>query len=174
MVTAGEVPHDGLNLRIVATPEERAKLAAGFDLLAVARFEAELHVRPFARTGLHVTGRVRALIEQTCVVTLEPVENAVDEPVDVKLVPESEAHKWLKPPSEDDDDLDSEREDPPDLFDGSSIDVGAIATEHFALGIDPYPRKPGAVFDAEAFGVAPPPDEAPVSPFAALAQLKKD
>ena len=50
---------------------------------------------------------------------------------------------------------------------GGMVDLGAIATEYFLLGIDPYPRKPGAVFDHE---IAPPDPED--HPFAALKALK--
>ena len=50
---------------------------------------------------------------------------------------------------------------------GGSIDLGALATEFLILGLDPYPRKPGATFQ-------PPADAKPEeSPFAALAALKK-
>ena len=48
----------------------------------------------------------------------------------------------------------------------------AIAVEHFMLGLDPYPRKPGAVFDPVALGLEAEPKE--VSPFAALARLGKE
>ena len=54
----------------------------------------------------------------------------------------------------------------PGRVDGT-IDLGAIATEFLILGIDPYPRKPGIVFDAPRTG------EASGHPFAALAALKK-
>jgi hypothetical protein len=37
--------------------------------------------------------------------------------------------------------------------------------EHLALDLDPFPRKPGAVFE-------PPPPEGPESPFAVLRVLK--
>ena len=50
----------------------------------------------------------------------------------------------------------------------ASVDLGAVATEFLLLGIDPYPRKPGAVFDAPATG------DPAGHPFAALAALKKD
>ena len=48
------------------------------------------------------------------------------------------------------------------------VDLGAIATEFLLLGIDPYPRKPGVVFEALAD------DEYDTAqPFSALAALKK-
>ena len=41
--------------------------------------------------------------------------------------------------------------------------LGALTAEFFALGLDPYPRKPGVEF------AAPAEEAAPDSPFAALA-----
>ena len=59
------------------------------------------------------------------------------------------------------------RDDTEPLIDGK-IDLGAIATEFLIVGLDPYPRKPGAVFQ-------PPVDATPdEGPFAALGALKKD
>ncbi|MGZ3360151.1 MAG: YceD family protein, partial [Xanthobacteraceae bacterium] len=58
-------------------------------------------------------------------------------------------------------------EDAPEPLVGGMIDLGAIATEFLILGLDPYPRKPDAVFEAPPGG-----DEA-AHPFAALAELKK-
>ena len=50
---------------------------------------------------------------------------------------------------------------------GGVVDLGALATEFLILGLDPYPRKPGAVFEAPQ-EVKPDP-----GPFAALAGLKE-
>jgi len=52
------------------------------------------------------------------------------------------------------------------LLDGK-VDLGALATEFLILGLDPYPRKPDAIFQPPADGQ---PDE---GPFAALGVLKK-
>jgi len=65
--------------------------------------------------------------------------------------------------------IDSGELDPPDLLSGPTIDLGAIAVEHFLLAIDPYPRAPGAELPAEA---ADPSPDSSDSPFAALARLR--
>ena len=44
------------------------------------------------------------------------------------------------------------------------VDLGAIATEYFLLGIDPYPRKEGAVFEPRLA------KDPAANPFAALAR----
>ena len=54
-------------------------------------------------------------------------------------------------------------EDEPDLVIEGKIDIGALAAELFALGLNPYPRKPGVEF------VAPAKSARAHSPFAALA-----
>ena len=50
---------------------------------------------------------------------------------------------------------------------GDRIDLGALATEFLLIGIDPYPRKPDATFQA------PEVEDDSTRPFAALAALKK-
>ncbi len=61
--------------------------------------------------------------------------------------------------------LDPDGEDPADVLEGDQIDLAAYVVEHLALEIDPYPRKPDAVFE-------PPAAEPETSPFAVLLQLK--
>ena len=50
---------------------------------------------------------------------------------------------------------------------GGVVDLGALATEFLILGLDPYPRKPGAVFQS------PEETAAGEGPFSALAALQK-
>lgn len=157
-VSVAEVPAHGLDLRVEPSEAERASLARHLAVLAVPEFSAKLHVAPEGRDGLRVTGTIEATVVQTCGVTLEPFEAPVKEAVDVHFVPAGTA---VPPAAEDD-----ESYDPPDEIVNGGIDVGALATEFLALGIDPYPRKPGAVFEAPAE------DAAAASPFSALSRLK--
>jgi len=72
-------------------------------------------------------------------VTLEPIENGLEEQVDLMF---SSASTGASQTDTKDDD-----EPPEPLVDGK-LDLGAIATEFLLLGIDPYPRKAGASLDA--------------------------
>ncbi|MDR3495121.1 MAG: DUF177 domain-containing protein [Ancalomicrobiaceae bacterium] len=169
-VILAEVPNDGRHVTIAAKQDELAALAEFADVEAVTRFAAELHIRPWSKHGFIVTGTVSADVVQTCVVTLEPVPNVVNEAIELKLVPSSEAERYApKPDSTGEVEVNADAVDLPDFFDGPSIDVGAVAVEFFVLGLDPYPRKDGAVFD-------PPddPDAASLSPFAKLLALKRE
>jgi Large ribosomal RNA subunit accumulation protein YceD len=106
---------------------------------------------------------VRAAVGQDCVVTLEPLDNEIDEPIDLIFAPAggADAHGAAGAAGEGGNDA------TPEPLVGEMVDLGAIATEFLLLAIDPYPRKPEAVFQ-------PPSDAGDAAhPFAALAALKK-
>lgn len=88
-----DVPESGLDLRLVADEAERAHIAAADDLVGLALFEAELHVARRGKAGVRVTGEVRARLTQTCVVTLEPFELDLREPIDIVYAPQTEAEE---------------------------------------------------------------------------------
>ena len=114
--------------------------------------------------GLHVTGELNANVGQVCVVTLEPIDNTLSEKVEIDFLPASaSAHARTLA-----DTVDDNGEDPPELILDGMVDLGELAVEFLILGIDPYPRKPGAEF------VAPDAETTDSGPFAALAKLKQD
>jgi len=156
-VEVREVPETGLHLELEANETARSAIAKVAQLTWIAKLHASFDVTRRG-AGLHVTGRVTAEVGQTCVVTLEAVTNRIDEDVDLTFLPGAP-----EPVAGGD----AEMNAPEALRDGR-IDLGAIATEFLVLGIDPYPRKEGAAFDAPAAD-----DDTP-HPFAALAALKKD
>jgi uncharacterized metal-binding protein YceD (DUF177 family) len=158
-----DVPDTGLHLDLVADEHVRAGVAALAGLVDMPRLEAVLDVVRHG-SGLRATGRVTATVEQTCVVTLEPVENEVDEPIDVIFAPADAAEPAAADVGEDALD-DTEL---PEVLSNGTADIGAVATEFLLLGIDPYPRKPGATFQAPSGQNG----AEVISPFAALAKLK--
>jgi uncharacterized metal-binding protein YceD (DUF177 family) len=160
-VAVAEVPETGRRLDLVADAVTRAAIAKFADLPQVARLEAEFELTRHARNGLRVVGRVSATVEQTCVITLEPMLSEIEEDVDLVFVPASDIASRVH---DEEDTLD----DPPELLQDGIVDLGAVATEFLVLGIDPYPRKPGSVFEAPQEG-----NTGTDHPFAKLAALKK-
>ena len=158
------VPEDGIHVEISADAATRAALSQSASLRDLSRLEAQFDITPCGRDGLHVVGEVSALVGQNCVVTLEPIETNILEQIDLVFTAGQQASLG---------DADGEASfglsdaEPPEPLVGGAIDLGAIATEYFLLGIDPYPRKAGASFEAPAA------TEVAVNPFAALAALKK-
>lgn len=161
-LAVSDVPDTGRQLDLVADGAVRTATAKLAGLRDLPRLEASFDVALRGKGGLRVSGHVRATVGQVCVVTLEPVENEIDEPVDLVLAPLNS-----RPAGIAGDDGDDAAEDGPEPLVDGTIDLGAIATEFLLLAIDPYPRRPGAVFQSPLAG------EAAAHPFAALAALKK-
>jgi hypothetical protein len=145
----------------VADGAARDAIAKATGLAALPRLEAGFDLTRQGSDGLRAVGRVSATVVQNCVVTLEPIESEIDEAVDLVFLPDVA-------PQTDAVDLQAlEAGEPPEAIRDGVIDLGAVATEFLLLGLDPYPRKPGAVFEA------PPAGDPTSHPFAALAALKK-
>jgi hypothetical protein len=158
-----EVPEAGRRVSLEASAEIRAALAGPAGVDAVERLTAQFDLSRRGRDGLHVTGQVNATVRQTCVVSLEPVVNTIDEAVDVDFAPPRAAETARSEEIE----IEAGAGDEPEPLAGNNIDLGVLATEFLILGVDPYPRKPDVAFE-------PPVASDPAGhPFAALAAWSK-
>ncbi len=171
----GALPADGIDIHNVAQPDDCRAVAHALGLESVESLQADWTIRPWHRSGVRVVGTVNAAVIQTCGVTLEPVAARISETVDRRYTTD-ERLVAVRADDRGGFDIDPEEPDPPDLFDGETLDLGAVAMEHLSLGIDPYPRAKDAAFDGfEAMPRAAieqdAPTEAKSSPFAALAAL---
>jgi Large ribosomal RNA subunit accumulation protein YceD len=164
LVRVEDVPEAGKHVRLEANEAARAALAEPAGVDAVERLVGSFDLARRGRHGLHVSGRVNATVRQTCVVSLEPMVNEVDEAVDVDFVP---AHKGAAADSPDEEAYLARAADEPEPLVGGGVDLGLLATELLILGVDPYPRKADATLR-----VPPTPDPTGHS-FAGLAALKK-
>jgi uncharacterized metal-binding protein YceD (DUF177 family) len=135
-------------------------------LREVLSANASLDLAPMREGRVHVVGTVKARVGQICVVTLDPIENEIDEAIDLIFAP-PEQIPALADLVDDAAEGDAEIPDPPEPIVGGLIDIGRLATDALFLAIDPHPRKPGAVFDLPAI-----PDDPEDHPFAALKALK--
>jgi hypothetical protein len=141
------LPTKGMPVVIVADEKQRQSLAAIHHLVSVERYRAELLVTSWKRNGIKVDGFVEADITQECVVTLDPITASMREKVEGLFLPEDSKLGRQGFNNAGEIVLDAEGPDSPETFSGDTIDVGALAEEFFGLGIDPYPRKPGAVVE---------------------------
>jgi hypothetical protein len=163
-VAVEDIAEAGQHFELVADAGVRAAVAELAGLRELPRLEAKFGVTRRDAGRLHVTGVVSATVGQNCVVTLEPLANEVEETVDLLFVP------GAVPPQEAAGAEPKPRDvkwDDPEPLTGDAIDLGALATEFLILGLDPYPRKPDAVFE-------PPAENEPeAGPFVVLAKLTK-
>ncbi|MCS0496990.1 YceD family protein [Ancylobacter mangrovi] len=163
-VTVASLPDDGLTLNLSPDAGTRAALAKDFGIPGIPALRARVTLTPRAKGQVEVGGHVDAVVTQTCVVTLENFDSPVSEDIELRFAPEDQIPE-IQPGTE----IDVREADLPDPLVDGIIDAGAVVAEFLALGLDPYPRKPGAIFEPPAE-----PSAAELSPFAALARLRKN
>lgn len=153
---------DGERLDLVADEGERGAIAKRLRLGRIDRLDAHATLLRSGAT-VRAKGRLMAAVEQSCVITGDPVPARLDEPFDILFMPEPDE---VQP----DDEIELNPEDCDIVFyDGGAIDLGAAIADTLALGLDPYPRSADAEAALKEAGVM---TEAEASPFAALAKLK--
>lgn len=157
-----ELARGPIQVRLEPDEAERAKIAKGLGLKSLPRLTADLIVRPWL-DGAEIVGRFEAVVEYVCSVSLEPFEAPVAGEIAVQVVPAGSP--MAAEPEAGGGELDPDAPDPPDVLAGDAIDLAAYVTEHLALEVDPFPRKPGVEFD-----FVPPAEEE--SPFAVLKKLQ--
>jgi hypothetical protein len=165
-VVVAQIPDTGLHRDIEADQPARAAMAQLAGLREILSAKASLDVTPTGGGRFHVAGRVRARIGQTCVVTLDPIENDLDEEVDLIFAPPEQIPELADLVDEAIEDG-AEIPDPPEPIENGVIDLGRLATDALFLAIDPYPRRSDAVFEAPVEAADP-----EAHPFAALKALK--
>lgn len=160
LVALADIPDRGLDLHFEATAEECAAVAQWLDAPKVSSLTADYRL---VRRGSQVKlqGTLHAILTRTCVVTLEPFETQLEEPVTMRF----SEHASADGAAEASVSHDAEEEDLPDPIVNGRIDIGAVTAEFLSLGLDPYPRKPDTAFRYEE-------DQGKENPFAALAKLK--
>jgi hypothetical protein len=149
----------GASARVTPDEAERAVIARALDLASLGRLDVIFEISG-GRGEWRLSGHIDAEGEQVCGVTLAPLAFRISEPFSLWLVQGDQA------PVGEDGVLELSPDDEgPDLIDSPRVDLGVYAVEQLALRLDPFPRAPGAVFEA-------PESEAPPSPFAVLARLR--
>lgn len=171
VIPAAEFMDGEIVCRVEAEPDELRALAERLGLLSVDRLVCEAKLRHLpdesrARARVNFT----ADVIQSCVVTLEPIATRIEDTFERDYVM----------PKEPQDEVSAgagltmrevvvalEDPDEPEPWTGEDIDLGVAVAEQLALALNPYPRKPGAVFAGyqEDGG-------AREHPFAALARLR--
>ena len=147
VVKASNVPEAGIDVSIDADPEECAATAQRLGVSEIRALSLDVSVKPWRKGGLRVDGGVRGHVTQPCVVTLEPVEELVEESFKALFAAESETARVFADAEIVIDAM--EDDDPPEALNRGEVDVCQIAIEHLALGINPYPRKDGVSLEDE-------------------------
>lgn len=161
----------GSHIIVRAQPADLPAIAAHLGLASLETLEAR-YVASRSGDTVKLEGTIVARLHQSCIVTLEAFPVELEVPVRLDFAPEEESRIAARRAEDDDHGkIDVEvmlnEADPPEPIVDGIIDLGTVTLEFLALGLDPYPRKPGVSFEAA------PADAGVESPFAALAKLKR-
>lgn len=163
------LPEGGRPAKLVASEKQRSAIANHCGLSEISMLEADLLVSAFGGEGAAIAGTLRATVAQPCVVTLRPVTQNIDAELGMKFLPRRDGIP-VRGTAGQEVVIDIGEDDPPEILDGSNIDLWAVIVETLLLNADMFPRSAGAQ-------LAHPPDtaadpEEPDSPFAVLAKLE--
>lgn len=169
-VDVSKLPDKGIARRIAPDAAQRAAIAERLGLLALDAFEVEIRVTPWRGAGARLEAAFTADVVQRCVVTLDPVPQHVEDRFTLTFLPPDRLPapapgEEILLSAEDEEDMPEPLEGP----EGTLLDAGELAVQYLSLALDPYPRAPGARVP-EQYQPRPEDD---VSPFAALAALRK-
>lgn len=138
LINVERLGREPMNFDIKATAEECEALAKSLDILGLSDVEAKGSlIRRSTNGQITASGRVRAEAVQACVVSLQPVAQAIDEEFTVFYTfdPEDLVVEDLEKV------VGLDEPDPPELIVGGRIDLLAMISEQIALALDPYPRR---------------------------------
>lgn len=152
-IEADEISETPRSYFLSPTEQEIKDLERRLDVKSIDRLEATLNVSRQAGGRIYVQGHMKAKITQSCVVTLEPVEDWIEDDFDawyldkdstVSFTEAKKNHQTKKGHVEVE--VSEESDDPEPLVDGK-IQGGELVTQYLSLAINPYPHKEGAAHE---------------------------
>ena len=156
-----------------AHPKEREALAGRLGVDALDSLQGQAVLQILSNGDVRMTLSAQARVQQTCVVTLQPM--VTDASVNFTTTYTQEQDEEWGHDEEQFEDIDDDIE-PPEPIENGQIDLGEACVEQLALEIDPFPRVKGATFDGYSTdpGAAQEDAQAKPNPFAVLSKLKTD
>ncbi len=171
----------GRELKIEASEEQCANLCKRLKVNNIEGLKADLTVkRKPSSAVIHVMGRFQAIVNQTCVVSLEAFDTKIDEPLQGWFIDKESTVSFAEAKHErevvkqqGEIEITDEKDDPESMVDGM-IDLGELVVQHVSLALPPYPKKEGV--SSEYTDESPPADDKSslrTNPFEALKDWKE-
>lgn len=126
----------GAEVLLVPDAEQRRAIATAIGAVKISKLRFTGHLKPLGKTDWQLSAQLAATVQQSCVVTLAPVNTRIEETTTRTYLarpPEAEAGSELETPRDDTIEALSEH-----------IDPGAVMVEALALAMPQFPRTPGA------------------------------
>jgi uncharacterized metal-binding protein YceD (DUF177 family) len=147
-----------VTVSVSADPAEACALAKRFGIEGVEALEAELTLSRSGRQ-VRVDGSFNAVVDQVCVVRLEPFQSTVEGEVEEEFqLTQDLRHREVV--------VDEGTMEP---LVGDVIDIGEVVSQNLSLLLDPFPRAPDATLSDLEYD---PPEDNSDKPFAALNKIR--
>ena len=155
---------DRRTFRRQASDAERLRLSDQFGEAECRALVTTYAITPLAPGRYRVSGSVTATLELVCGVTLDPIEQGIEEGFEVEFRSDARRLGGLEL------DFDALGDDDPEPIEQGLIRVGRLIGEIVASAIDPFPRADDAELERTEVGEG----EETANPFAVLSQLKSE
>lgn len=137
-------------VKFTASERQRIDLARRLGVVSVEEANATVTLQHAGGGMIHAMGSLQASLTQSCVVTLAPVPDIIQEEFEGWFGDKASAVSFARAKSEREAkkahveaELLEESVDPEPII-GGKIDIGELATQYLSLSINPYPRAEGA------------------------------
>lgn len=179
IINADEAGDALKELHVSPDEKDRQKIAGLLGILELKSLSAELRFKR-VQGGLvvRIDGDFAALVVQSCVVTLDPIESEIKDSFSAWYADPEQAISFNKALKQRELEkqhgeipIVDEKDDPEPIIDGV-IDIGDVVTQFLSLSLDPYPHKEGVQF--EVGDDAPKSEASPIrkNPFEKLKEWK--
>jgi uncharacterized metal-binding protein YceD (DUF177 family) len=164
----------GAEITLAPNPAERAAIAQWLGIESLDSFKAAIRLSRQTEDNYLYDARFEADVVQACVITLDPVPSHLSGEFRraLRVLPRPSKAKRRKTAAVEAPAaivlaaLDPAIEEP-ELLESPLFDLAAPVLEELSLALDPYPKAPGAVFEAPLE-----PAEPSENPFAVLEKLR--
>ena len=147
-------------ITIEPTADEAARIASRIGVNTVQSMKAHINLSRAEHSKIiKVDGRIKAHVVQSCVVTLDPVEDTIDETFEAYFQEKNpktaaktvsfvqEKHKRKKDIEDPETPFLDEKDDP-EVVENGTIDLGEVTVQFLSLAINPFPRTQAAIDNA--------------------------
>ena len=125
---------------LTVEPDMVSAVSAAIGVEGIVLLEAKLDYSAWNARGIKVSGVVEAVVDQRCIVTLEPVQNTLSEHFVQHFLPEADSREASPEIIDGEMVLEPEGDDLPDVFSNNRIDLWAVVLEQLNLAVDLFPR----------------------------------
>lgn len=141
------------SFHIEASEDERADLARRFGIVSVERAAADITLQRVRGGSIHALGTLYADVTQSCVVSLAPVVQNIENEFEGWFGGDDAAVSFARAKSEREakksgveTEILEESVDPEPIVNGK-IDIGELTAQNISLALDPYPHAQGVAYE---------------------------